>query len=267
MKNPFSVAAYSFHGLLNAGAMTVFQYLETVRYRYQLHTADIWNGFLTDYEEPYLRLVRQQLDERELTLVNLCCDGCALWGDTPEEVKAQAEMAEKCLRAAEILGAKTIRIDAGVREAVMSDEQLDFVAKRYEQYCARAADFGAKLGTENHWGATTNAPELRKLLNAVSAKNFGILLHLGNWAQTEGVEKDSYTDEKRVALNAEFAPRAFHTHIMYEVCMDAEKQLPPVAAAGYCGAWSIESHKSTNEYNNVAMQLAQVKRVLAPCDY
>lgn len=266
MKNRFSVASYSFHGLHGLGAMTVFQYLETIRYRYHLDTADIWNGMLASYEEDYLQLLRQQMEERGVTLANLCCDGCHVWGETPEERGAQEELAMKCLRAAEILGAQTVRIDAGVRETAMSTQQLDYVSAKYDQYCARAAEFGAKLGPENHWGATTNAVELRKLFDAVTAKNFGILLHLGNWANTDNVE-DNYTGAARVRYNAEFAPKAFHTHIMYEVCREAEEQLPPIVKAGYKGVWSVESHKSTNEYNNVAFQLAEARRVIEPCDY
>ena len=36
----FAVMSYSFHGLRNIGAMDIFGYLETVRYRYNLQTAD-----------------------------------------------------------------------------------------------------------------------------------------------------------------------------------------------------------------------------------
>lgn len=266
MKKRFSIASYSFHGLHGLNAMTLFQYFETVRYRYHVDTADIWNGMLTSYDENYLRLVRQQMDERGLTLANLCCDGCHLWGESLEEMRAQEKLAEDCLRAAEILGAETVRIDAGVRETVFSDEQLDYVGKKYDEYCARAAQFGAKLGPENHWGATTNAAEMRKLFGAVSAKNFGLLLHLGNWSNTEGIG-ESYTDPSRIQYNAEFAPKAFHSHVMYEICEDAQAQLLPLVQAGYPGVWSVESHKSTNEFNNVAFQLAEVKRVLEPCDY
>ncbi len=41
-----SIASYSFYGLLGKGQMDVFGYLETIKYRYHLDTADIWNGML-----------------------------------------------------------------------------------------------------------------------------------------------------------------------------------------------------------------------------
>ncbi len=53
----------------------------------------------------------------------------------------------------------------------------------------------------------------------------------------------------------------------YEHCEQADRVMPPLKQAGYSGCWSIESHKATNEYNNVAFQLAQAKRVLAPMNY
>lgn len=262
-----SIASYSFHGLHGLGAMTAFQYLETVRYRYNVDYADIWNGMLASYDENYLRLLRQQMDERGLKLANLCCDGCHLWGDTEEEKAKQEKLALDCIRAAEILGAETVRIDVGVKDLTFSNEQLDYVARKYERYCDLAAGFGAKLGPENHWGASKVAPELKKLFNAVTSKNFGLLLHMGGWLSEQDDIGELYTDPRRVAINAEFVPYAMHTHLMYEICADADAQLVPLLEGNYQGSWSIECHTSTNEYRNVAYQLANVRRVIDPCDY
>ena len=111
MANRFSVASYSFHGLLAAGAMNLFHYFETVRYRYNLDTADIWNGMLASYEEGYLELVKQQMEEHGLQLVNLCCDGAHIWNQDEAQKAACDRRAQECLRAAELLGAQTVRID------------------------------------------------------------------------------------------------------------------------------------------------------------
>jgi sugar phosphate isomerase/epimerase len=256
--NNFAVMSYSFHGLLSAGAMDIFGYLETMRYRYHLNTADIWNGFFKGcYEDKFLKLVKQNVDERGLTVVNLCCDYCCLWDNDPD-IRAQWEkVAWDCLKAAEILGAKTIRIDAGVHDATFSDEQLEYVAKKYQEYCKRAAEIGAKLGPENHFGATTHSPaEMKKLIKAVDRDNFGLLLHLGNWKNGDLDQND-----------LEMINDAFHIHMNYEHCIDADRVLPPLAKKGYSGCWTVESHKGVNEYNNVAFQLAQAKRVLAPLYY
>ena len=39
-----SILSYSFRGLLAAGKMDVFGYLESCKYRYGLDAADLWNG-------------------------------------------------------------------------------------------------------------------------------------------------------------------------------------------------------------------------------
>jgi len=254
--NNFAVMSYSFHGLISAGAMDIFGYLETVRYRYGLSTADIWNGLIKSYDEDYLNLVKQHVDERGLTVVNLCCDGCHVWDDDPG-ARAQLEAkAWDCLRAARILEAKSVRIDCGVQGEELTDENLEYCGKKYSEYCRRAAEFGARLGTENHWGATRSIENVRRLFDAVTEKNFALLLHLGNW-------RDGDPDVNDV----EMIPRAMHTHINFEHCIDADRVLPPLVNAGYDGCWTIESHKGFNEYNNVAFQLAQVKRVIAPLYY
>ena len=80
----FAVMSYSFHGLRNLGAMDVFGYLETVRYRYGLQTADLWNGMLDSTEEPYLQMVKAAIEERGLEVVNFCCDRAHLWDNDPQ---------------------------------------------------------------------------------------------------------------------------------------------------------------------------------------
>ena len=70
-----SILSYSFRGLLGAGQMDVFGYLESVKYRYGLNAADIWagrhphmgaDGTLSETEEGYVRKVKDALEEREL---------------------------------------------------------------------------------------------------------------------------------------------------------------------------------------------------------
>ena len=58
-----SILSYSFRGLLNAGQMDVFGYLETVKYRYNLAAADIWSGFFPTTDEAFLLKLRDALDD------------------------------------------------------------------------------------------------------------------------------------------------------------------------------------------------------------
>lgn len=242
-----AIASYAFHGLVRAGTMDLFGYLESCRYRYDLHTADIWNGMLLSTDADYLKKVKQALDERELALVNLCVDGPHIWEDDPDTREEHYQSALRYLEAAEFLGARTLRIDAGGREEQWTPEQFDAIVKRYQEYAQQAYDRGFKVGPENHWGAEVGPENMRQLCEAVAHPGFGVLLHF------RGNEGD-----------AVMAPWAMHTHISQAIAEDGlEARMAMLRAAGYEGCWSVEHHSGTNEYSEVAIQLAKVRDVLA----
>ncbi len=113
-----SIASYSFHGLRGQNVMDAFGYLESVKHRYRLDAADIWNGTLGPDPEVYLQdgflgQVKQGLEERELVLVNYHADGCHCWEDDPAARERNHQLALRHLAAAKRLGARTMRIDAG----------------------------------------------------------------------------------------------------------------------------------------------------------
>ena len=202
--------------------------------------------------------MKSAIDERGLEVVNFCCDRAHVWDNDPKTREENEQRAWEYIQVGKVLGAKTIRIDVGIREDHASEEQIEYVVGKYKEYCQAAAQFGAKLGPENHWGASWDPELIEALFQRVDEPNFGLLLHLGNWFGSE---------EEKDACDRRFASRAMHIHMNYEHCVDADRVLPPLREAGYQGCWSIESHKSTNEYNNVAFQLAQARRVLAPLNY
>ena len=247
-----SIASYAFHGLLRLGRMDLFGYLEACRYRYHLGAADIWNGMVASTDEDYLLGVRDALDERELRLANLCVDGAHIWEDDPAARAANQQSALAHLRAAELLGARTVRIDAGGRELTWTNEQFDTIVTRYCEYARRAADGGYRVGPENHWGAEKVPANMLRLIAAVDHPAFGVLLHVGSWL---GGEAD--------AGDALVASHAMHTHLSWEITEGplADK-MSLLRGAGYRGYWGVEHHTGANEHTEVAIQLARVRDVL-----
>jgi len=246
-----SIASYAFHGLLAEGKMDVFGYLESVKYRYHLDAADIWNGMLPSTDEEYIRKVREAMDEKEMCLANLCVDGAHLWDADPDERERLHENALGHLRAAVILGAQTVRIDMGIREETMNDEQLDFLAGRYREYAQFAADHGFRVGTENHWGASRHWAHQQRVIRAVDSPAYGVLLHIGNWAENPDDSDQSV------------APYVMHTHVdarITDCCLEAKIDM--LLNAGYQAYWGVEHHTGQHEYAEVAWQLAEVRRVL-----
>jgi sugar phosphate isomerase/epimerase len=242
-----AIASYAFHGLLREGMIDLYCYLESCRFRYDLRTADIWNGMLTSTDDAYLTKVRRALDDRGLTLVNLCVDGPHIWENDPIVRERHYQQALEYLHIAEVLGAKTLRIDAGVREDTFTDEQFAHIVMRYQEYAQRAAELGFRVGPENHWGAEVVPENMKRICEAVNHPAFGVLLHFrGNPG------------------DALMAPWAMHTHISWEAASNhLEDSMTTLRNAGYQGCWSVEHHSGKNEYPEVAIQLAQVQAVLS----
>src|SRR4051794_34244586 len=146
-----SIASYSFHGLKRAGMMDVFGYLESVRHRYHLDAADIWNGLLGDDPDVYLaddhlRKIKEGLSERGLALANYHADGCHIWEDDPELREKHYKLALSHLKAAAYLNAQTVRIDTGGRGRHWTSEQFDLIVKRYREFAAYGSDQGLRVG-------------------------------------------------------------------------------------------------------------------------
>ncbi len=242
-----SIASYSFHGLLRDGMIDVFGYLESSKYRYHVDAADIWNGFFPSTDDEFILKVKGAMEERGMVLANLCVDGAHVWEDDEAARERNYQNALTYLRAGELLGAQTIRIDAGGHGEIWTNEQFDLIVKRFKEWSQRAYDNGYKVGPENHWGTEVDPANMQKLVEAVDHPAFGVLLHFrGNSA------------------DAVMAPWAMHTHISWEIAEShLEESLPLLRAAGYQGCYSIEHHSGENEYARTAVQLAKVRELLS----
>ena len=241
-----SIASYSFHGLLAAGMIDVFGYMESCKYRYHLQSADIWNGMLVSTDEDYLKKVKDGLDSRELVLANFCVDDAHIWEDEPAAREQNYQNALANLKAGEFLGAKTIRIDAGGAGTTFTEEQFDLIVKRFKEYAQRAWDHGYKVGPENHWGPEVVPENMKRIVEAVDSPAFGVLLHF------------------RVnAGDAVMAPWAMHTHFSWDAAhTNLEQSMALLRDSGYKGFYSVEHHSAKNEYVNTAIQLAKIQKVI-----
>ena len=250
-----SLASYSFNGLHRRGMIDAFGYLETLKYRYNLHYADIWNGLFVEYGDEYLKKIREMLDEKGLEVASLCCDWAHPWDDDLAVRAKNDETAQNCLKAAEILGSKTVRFDVGVRSEDITEEQYDLIVKKFTEYAQRGYDHGYMVGPENHWGASRKISVQKELYKRVKNPGYGILLHLGNWILEEGCTIESN--------NLAAAPMAVHSHVSYDYAREAVELLPQLREAGYKGVWGLEHHSGVDEYTKVEVHLGLLR--LAHC--
>jgi len=252
-----SIASYSFHGLVGAGMMDVFGYLEACKYRYHLDAADIWNGLMGRDEKAYLQegflaKVKEALAEREMVLANYHADGCHVWEDDPAARERNHQSALAHLRAARFLEAETVRIDAGGKGHTWTPEQFDHIVARFREYAEMGSDSGFRVGPESHWGPELVPDNMERLARAVDHPGFGILMHIGHWENAPEEEGDR-----------RLAPWTAHTHVDARITRARlEPAIRSLLDAGYDGYWGVEHHSARNEYAEVAYQLAEVRRVL-----
>ena len=256
-----SIASYSFHGLIGAGLMDIFGYIESAKYRYRLDAADIWNGLLRSTDEEFVRKVKTALDEREMVVSNYHIDGVHLWDNDPAKREQNYKNALVHLKIAEILGAKTIRIDTGGAFEPISQEQLDLLATRYREYAQRAQAIGAKVGPETHWGLSLNIDNMEKIARAIDHPGYGILHHIGRWHNFGSGEVPI---EQEAINDARIAPWIAHTHVDPRIARDyLPERIKIIRDAGYTGYWGIELGSGVNEHNDVAWLVAEVTRAIA----
>ena len=247
-----AIASYSFHGLLGQGKCDVFNYLNMLRYRYNIANADIWTGFLPTLEDDFITKVKDTLDRNSLSLANLCVDGPHIWVDDPEKREAHRLQMLEYIKAANKLGAKTIRIDFGGTEGhTMPEEAFGYIVKTYKEYCSICWDLGMKIGPENHWGWDRVPEYLEKVKNAVDHPAYGHLYHLRNFYDEP---------EKGEALAISYA---MHTHIHANSMPYAKEVIRRLALSGYEGVYSAEHHSGKLECERVEWQIATVRGLIA----
>jgi len=174
-------------------------------------------------------------------------DGPHLWEDDADERKQHFRQALDYMRAAELLGARTLRIDAGGKGDAFTDEQFDYITGVYRQLAGRAADEGYRMGPENHWGPEAVPDNMVRICETVDHPAFGVLLHF-----------------RGTAGDAQMAPWAMHTHISWDITENLlAPSLTTLRDAGYEGCWGVEHHSGKNEYSEVAIQVAKVRDLLA----
>ena len=262
-----SICNFSFQKTFLEGKMDIFGYLETVKYRYGMNKVDLWNGFFTKKEGPlwilpdesYIKKIRNALDEKEMRIVNFAIDGAHVW-DPDSDIRRQLhDNALQHFRAAEILGAQTVRIDTGGRfgsdpnfDSSMTNEQFEYIVSRYQEYSERAANNGYMIGPENHTGPSLDPMHVKKIAEAVNHPNFGVLLHMNRWKAHEE-EGDEIV-----------APWVYHTHFDAKMAtaVYAEDKLQMLLDKGYDGYWGLEYNAPKNQYIEMEWLIATVKRLL-----
>ncbi|SEB50501.1 TIM barrel protein [Paenibacillus sp. GP183] len=250
----YSIGSWSFHALCKSGKMSLFGYLESLKYRYQLRHADIWNGMLLSTEDDYIQSVKDTLVEEGLTVANLAVDGADVWHHDTAVRERNHQKALLYLDIARRWGVQTLRIDMGGNTVEMTDEQFEFCVNRYREYAQIATDHGFRVGPQTHQPAAQSPRNLKRISNEISAPGFGIILNVNRWIM------DKEIGDALVApftIHAQF-DRAFVDFTGTELLQKVQL----LCGAGYRGCWSLEFRGGSDEYQEVERDLLAIRQAV-----
>jgi len=129
-----------------------------------------------------------------------------------EKRKEQVEHVKRCLKAAYQLGAPSIRLNSGRWKTIRSfkelmkrngiepplpgysdDDGYNWVIDSIKQCIPTAEEYGVVMALENHWGLTTRAEGVLRIVRSVDSEWLKVLMDTGNFVF------DRYKELKMIA--------------------------------------------------------------------
>lgn len=248
----FSVGSWSFHELYESGELTIFGYLESLKYRYHLNSADIWAGMLASSDEDYIQKIKGTLVTEGISLSCLATD-VQIWHDDPATRDRNRQDIHRYLDIASTLGAEILRIDVGARTPQLTAEQFKYVVEQYQAYAHIAKQRGFRVGPQTHQPAAQVPRNVKRLVEAVASPSFGIILDVDRW-----LEDQEIGDE----LCAQYAMLVHFDSSRTTTRQVLDSKVQMLVQAGYQGCWSLEYRLGGNEYLGVACDLAELRRAV-----
>lgn len=221
-----------------------------------LHGVEILHRQLESEERAYLQGLKRRAFQLGLSLYNLSIHQDFVWAE-PEERNRHVEHTLQCLELAHDLGIPSIRVNSGGwrKEGSFDDliaakgwvepwpghteeEGFAWVCECIERCLERARTLGVTLLLENHWGLTTFADGVLRILDEINSPWLGAILDMGNFL----FEEDMYVAMQRVAPHVQLAHMKTYPGggTWYSLDLDYARVFRLLLDAGFTGYVSIE---------------------------
>ena len=221
-----------------------------------LSGVEILHRQLESEERDYLQRLKRRAFELGLSLYNLSIHQDFVWAE-PEERQRHVDHTLHCIDLAHDMGIPSIRVNSGGWRKEGSfddliqargwvepwpghtqDEGFDWVCDCIGQCLDRAAEQGVMLLLENHWGLTTFADGVLRILNTVNSPWLGGILDMGNYL----FEDDMYAAMAKVASHINLAHMKTYPGggSWYSLDLDYARVFRILLEAGFSGYVSIE---------------------------
>ena len=188
-----SLAEWSLHRSLSAGALTNLEFPAVARKEYGIEAVEYVNSFFKDKatDRDYLTELRSRAEDAGVRSLLIMCDGEGAIGDPSDAGRRQAvENHYRWVDAATFLGCHSIRVNA--QSQGTPDEQRALVADGLRRLTEFAAERGINVIVENHGGLSSNGAWLASVMDAVAHPRCGTLPDFGNFRVTDAEWYDRY---------------------------------------------------------------------------
>ncbi|HUH13159.1 MAG TPA: TIM barrel protein, partial [Longimicrobiales bacterium] len=185
--HPFriSLAEWSLHRTIRAGALDPLDFAPAARARYGLAAVEHVNQFFQEQagRAAYFARMRRRADDAGVASLLIMCDAAGALGAPDRAARAAAvERHALWLDAAAELGCHSIRVNAESRGTPA--EQLRLCADGLYALCERAETLGLGVLVENHGGGLSgDGAWLASLMRKVDHPRMGTLPDFGNFAE------------------------------------------------------------------------------------
>ena len=188
-----TLAQWSLHRALKAGAMTNLDFPKVARGTYGIHNVEFVSTFFGGRvaDESYLRELRGVADGEGVRCVLIMVDGEGDLGATDPSARRDAvERHVRWLHAAKALGCFAIRVNA--RGEGLPEQQLSCCADGIGALADRGAELGLDVIVENHGGISSNGSWMAGLMRRIARSNCGTLPDFGNFKVSPSEQYDRY---------------------------------------------------------------------------
>ena len=235
-----SLAEWSFHQALRAGAMEHLDFAAVAKRDYGLDAIEYVNTFFFDQarEQSYLGEMKSRADGEGVKSLLIMCDDEGDLGDDDEAARTTAvSNHHKWVEAAKALGCQSIRVNARSNPELDAQEQQRLAADGLRRLCELADPYGIDVIVENHGGLSSNGAWLKAVMERVDHPRVGTLPDFGNF-----FEYDRYQGVRELMPYAKAVSAKSHDFdaSATETGTDYVRMLRIVLDAGYRGYVGVE---------------------------
>ena len=221
-----------------------------------LHGVEILHRQMASEDPTYLRQLKQRAFQLGLALYNLSIHQDFVWADKEARQRHVAHTLH-CIDLAHELGIPSLRINSGGwrKQGGFDDllaskgwvepwpghtqeEGFAWVCECIHLCLAQAEAKGVTLLLENHWGLTTFAQDMKRILLAIDSPWLGAILDMGNFL----FEEDMYAAMQCIAGHVQLAHMKTYPGggSWYALDLDYARVFSLLLKAGFTGYVSIE---------------------------